>query len=188
MQEKRHIFLLPLLALVVFIGQGCPFTNTTTEPTPEEVVADVQPKVVSVKTTPEKIEGDNFIIEQSEITIAPIEEVQPEPIPEPPQENKYIDYSESAVKSAIAAGKRPVIFFHAAWCPTCKSAEREFTTHQDEIPSDIVILKADYDSSKDLKKRYGVTYQHTFVQVDGNGDMITKWIGGDISELRKRAQ
>ncbi len=46
------------------------------------------------------------------------------------------------------------------------------------IPSTLTILKANYDSEKELKKKYGVTSQHTFVQVDTNGIMIKKWSGG----------
>jgi hypothetical protein len=46
-------------------------------------------------------------------------------------------------------------------------------------------LKTDYDSNNELKKKYGVTYQHTFVQIDSNGNMITKWNGGDIDTLKQ---
>ncbi len=31
----------------------------------------------------------------------------------------------------------------------------------------------------DLKKKYGVTYQHTLVQVDAAGNTIKKWSGGN---------
>lgn len=30
---------------------------------------------------------------------------------------------------------------------------------------------------------YGVTYQHTFVQIDENGDALAKWNGGDVEKL-----
>jgi hypothetical protein len=35
----------------------------------------------------------------------------------------------------------------------------------------------DYDNSDELKKKYGVTYQHTLVQVDKDGNLIKKWSG-----------
>jgi hypothetical protein len=41
----------------------------------------------------------------------------------------------------------------------------------------------DYDNSKDLQKKYGVTYQHTFVQIDENGEALSKWNGGDVDKL-----
>ena len=46
-----------------------------------------------------------------------------------------------------------------------------------KIPAGIHILKVDYDHSEDLQKKYGVTYQHTFVQVDENGNLLKKWSG-----------
>jgi thioredoxin-related protein len=36
---------------------------------------------------------------------------------------------------------------------------------------------------KDLAKKYGITYQHTFVQIDSKGNEITKWNGGKTDEL-----
>ena len=36
----------------------------------------------------------------------------------------------------------------------------------------------------DLKKKYGVVYQHTFVQVDKDGNLIKKWSGSpNLSSL-----
>ena len=32
-------------------------------------------------------------------------------------------------------------------------------------------------------EKYGITYQHTFVQIDAEGKEITKWNGGKIDEL-----
>jgi thioredoxin-related protein len=38
-------------------------------------------------------------------------------------------------------------------------------------------------AEKELAKKYGVTYQHTFVQIDAEGNEVTKWNGGKIEEL-----
>jgi hypothetical protein len=35
----------------------------------------------------------------------------------------------------------------------------------------------DYDNSTALKQKYGVTMQHTLVQVDAKGNLIAKWTG-----------
>ena len=35
----------------------------------------------------------------------------------------------------------------------------------------------------ELKKKYEVTYQHTFVQVDAQGNMIKKWSGGALADI-----
>ncbi|MFW5703697.1 MAG: thioredoxin family protein [Patescibacteria group bacterium] len=100
---------------------------------------------------------------------------------------QYTMYSASAAQEAAANGDA-VIFFAADWCPSCQAADQAFTDQTDEIPAGVTVLKADYDSENELKDKYGVTYQHTYVQVDENGEMITKWNGGDIPELESNIQ
>lgn len=91
----------------------------------------------------------------------------------------YIEYSKSALTTDTN-----VIFFAASWCPTCRSLDNNITSNLDFIPSGVTILKADYDNEKDLKKQYGVTYQHTLVQVDKDGNMLKKWSGSpDIESI-----
>ncbi len=86
----------------------------------------------------------------------------------------YADYTPE--KLTLAENKKVVLFFKASWCPTCQAVDKNIVSSK--IPSGLAILKVDYDSSFELKKKYGVTIQHTFVQVDKNGNMIKKWIGG----------
>lgn len=100
----------------------------------------------------------------------------------------YKDYSAETVKSEQAAGNKVVLFFHATWCPYCRAADKAFLANPDSIPSGVTVLKTDYDSNTDLKKKYGVTYQHTFVQIDNNGDKVTSWISGDIELLKKNVK
>ncbi len=70
-----------------------------------------------------------------------------------------------------------VLFFRASWCPTCKAVDADIKANLSKIPSSLSILDVNYDNSTELKKKYGVTYQHTFVQVDKNGNLIKKWSG-----------
>jgi thiol-disulfide isomerase/thioredoxin len=93
----------------------------------------------------------------------------------------YLEYSEDSYGDSRL--KKRVLFFHAKWCPTCKVANEEFTDKQNNIPDDVVLFKVDYDTESELKKRYGITYQHTFVLVDDQGNEIRKWNGGGLSEL-----
>lgn len=88
---------------------------------------------------------------------------------------QYVDYSAS--KLAMAAKGPVVLFFYATWCPSCKTTDADVMSHLKDIPANFTILKVDYDSNPELKKQYGVTYQHTFVQVDANGKMVKKWSG-----------
>ena len=80
-------------------------------------------------------------------------------------------------KLAQAATGDVVLFFRANWCPTCRSLDADIKTNMKNIPEDLTILDVDYDTSTELKKKYGITYQHTLVQVDQNGTMIKKWMG-----------
>jgi len=95
----------------------------------------------------------------------------------------YVEFSPATLTQAQKNGKT-VLFFHAKWCPFCKTADSAFKSNADEIPEGVTVLKTDYDSNSELKTKYGVTTQHTFVQIDAQGNQITKWISGDIDELK----
>ncbi|MDD5165182.1 MAG: thioredoxin family protein [Candidatus Pacebacteria bacterium] len=68
-----------------------------------------------------------------------------------------------------------VLFFRAGWCPTCRAVDADIKVNLSKIPSSLSILDVNYDDSTALKQKYGVTYQHTFVQVDKDGNLIKKW-------------
>lgn len=99
----------------------------------------------------------------------------------PENNGRYVSYSQEAFDNA--SGKKRILFFHAPWCPTCRPADAEFTLKKDTIPMGAILFKTDYDTSTELKKKYNVTYQHTFVQVDGTGYPLTTWNGGGIDDL-----
>jgi thioredoxin 1 len=102
------------------------------------------------------------------------------------QSSQYQTYSEASLAAATADGGKAVIFFHANWCSTCKAAEKEILSKADQIPDNITILKTDFDSQTALKKKYQIVTQHTFVQVDADGNEITKWVGGGLDAIIKR--
>lgn len=81
-------------------------------------------------------------------------------------------------KIARAEAGDVVLFFHASWCPSCRGLNSNIEGNLGSIPAGVTILKVDYDKETGLKKKYGVTYQHTLVQVDKDGNMIKKWSGG----------
>ncbi len=84
-----------------------------------------------------------------------------------------------ASKLAMAETGKVVLFFKASWCPTCKAVDSDIKANLGSIPKGVTILEVDYDKSVELKQKYGVTTQHTFVQVDAKGNLITKWSGGN---------
>lgn len=101
--------------------------------------------------------------------------------------SRYVQYSKSVFDSA--SNSRRVLFFYASWCPTCKPADANFTQKVSNIPEDVTLIRVNYNDpetdqeEKDLAKKYGVTYQHTFVQIDGTGKEVSKWNGGQLDEL-----
>lgn len=98
--------------------------------------------------------------------------------PETPEQataaGAYITYDTYRKNPAAATG-RVVLFFHAGWCPTCQEAERNLTSSP--VPGGLTVVKVDFDHSSNLRQRYGVTVQHTFVQVDPSGAQLAKWSG-----------
>ena len=84
-----------------------------------------------------------------------------------------------ASKLAMAEKGKVVLFFKASWCPTCRTLDADIKANMASIPAGVTILEVDYDKSGDLKQKYGVTMQHTLVQVDAQGNLITKWSGGN---------
>jgi len=98
---------------------------------------------------------------------------------------EYLDYDASLLGRADDGDL--VLFFHASWCPTCKALEKDVKNNLSNIPEDLTILKLNYDKESDLRKKYAVVIQHTLVQVDSNGNEITKWTGGnDLESITKR--
>ena len=85
----------------------------------------------------------------------------------------YSEYDPSKLSNAEHG--TVILNFSASWCPSCVEADKNFNAAP--TPEGLTLLKVDYDKSTDLKRKYGVTYQHTFVQVDKNGNLLKKWSG-----------
>ncbi len=105
---------------------------------------------------------------------------------EPSVAGKYVSFTESAL--ANSSGRR-VLFFYANWCPTCRPADTNIQANEGRLPTDLTVFRVNYNDSdtdaaeKALAQKYGVTYQHTFVQINTDGAEIAKWNGGALPEL-----
>jgi thiol-disulfide isomerase/thioredoxin len=84
---------------------------------------------------------------------------------------RYISYSPELVKASNYT--ETILFFHAPWCPECRAYDSALSATPP--PTGVQILKVDYDSSTDLRKRYGVVVQTTFVKVTPAGEKISVW-------------
>lgn len=97
--------------------------------------------------------------------------------------SNYVTYTPSTLDTILEDQGRALLFFHASWCPTCRAADKSIQTDGDQLPQNLTILKVDYDTETDLKRKYNVTYQHMFVLVDSNMNEITKWQGGGVETI-----
>lgn len=109
------------------------------------------------------------------------------PVVEETSAGSYEAYSSE--KLARAENGDVVLFFHASWCPSCRGLNADIEKNIGSIPAGVTILKTDYDTQTELKKKYGVTYQHTLVQVDKDGNMLKKWSGSSsLAKLLSQIQ
>lgn len=98
----------------------------------------------------------------------------------------YIALADYLADQAAYAGTDVVLFFNAEWCSTCKVARDNIEGNPGSIPPDLTIVAVDFDNAGDLRQKYGVTVQHTFVQIDAVGNELAKWSGsvtaGEIAQ------
>lgn len=184
------------LGVLVLLGAGCS-TVKTPEITEDEVVKIEALIEEFVEETfemgeemilEEKVSEEESFIEEVIQDEGSVEEMDDEEVEEAVTHGSYGDYSEGAVAEAVARGDKVVLFFHAVWCPFCKQLDNELLASEAEIPVGVTVLKTDFDSEGALKNQYGVRFQHTFVQIDANSDMVTSWLGGGLPELELNLQ
>lgn len=87
------------------------------------------------------------------------------------QPGVYEEYQEGLAASTDGV---KLLFFHAPWCPQCRMIEADIKS--DGVPDGVTILKVDYDTNQALRQTYGVTLQTTFVEIDGDGKEIEKFV------------
>ncbi|MBL4694152.1 thioredoxin family protein [Candidatus Gracilibacteria bacterium] len=97
---------------------------------------------------------------------------------------QYLEYSESTLTTSLAKG--PVLLnFHADWCPSCVALTKELQKEISQaIPANMTILEVDYDTEKELKKIWEIRLQHTLIQLDQQGNEVTRWSGGNLATLK----
>ncbi len=75
--------------------------------------------------------------------------------------------------ASLAEGKKPVLYFHAAWCGPCRSFK---ATMPDELVQeamkDVDLIMVNVDKARDLATKYGVRYIPYLVKVDKDGKVL----------------
>jgi thiol-disulfide isomerase/thioredoxin len=77
-------------------------------------------------------------------------------------------FDAKAFEAAQAAGKPILIEVHAPWCPTCK-AQTPILSKLSKQPKfkDVVRFNVDFDSQKDLLRKFKVQKQSTLIAFKG---------------------
>ena len=100
----------------------------------------------------------------------------------------YITYDQYQASKDTYADSKVVLFFNATWCPDCRAINEALTSDPGKIPAGTTVVSVDYDQHTDLRQRYGVTTQHTFVQIDTNGEKTRQWVSTSVDALLKELQ
>lgn len=100
------------------------------------------------------------------------------------QSSGYIEYDRVKVEQALQAGQKVALFFHATWCPSCRSLDRAINSNLSSIPADTLIVKVDFDTYAELKKTYRVVGQHTTVVLNADGTEKSRKLGASsVAEI-----
>jgi thioredoxin 1 len=90
-----------------------------------------------------------------------------------------VPFSAEALARAQQAGQPVAVHFHADWCGTCKQQEKAFSQLKADKSLDMVLLVADYDKEKALRKAMNVRSQSTVVVFRGTQERAR--VAGDTA-------
>lgn len=193
-----------LAAALVLLGLGCSKkvsvsdTNTPTESSEDETLTDntneaVVPEDSAASETNDATDTNNAVDTSGNTNDGTndAEEVNTEPTQPSPvvtdKPAKLAEYSDQTLADAKNYG-RTVLFFYASWDQISKDAEADILANLGTLPAGVTVLKVNYGSADALKKQYGVTYQHSFVQIDAKGNKVTLWSGADAASIADNIQ
>jgi thioredoxin-like negative regulator of GroEL len=94
-------------------------------------------------------------------------------------------FTAAALDAARQAGQPVAVLFHADWCPTCKQQERALAAMAREPGLEVLLLVADYDKERDLRRAMAVRTQSTLVVFRGSAERAR--LAGDTDAARLRA-
>ena len=81
-------------------------------------------------------------------------------------------FDQKTFDAAQAAGKPILVHVTAPWCPTCKAQAPTLSKLSDEAKfKELVSFNIDFDSQKDLLKKFGVQKQSTLIVFKGKQEV-----------------
>lgn len=72
---------------------------------------------------------------------------------------RWLDF-EQGKALAQSQNKVAVLYFHTAWCPSCKQMKAETFSHPEvirQLNEDVVAISVDADARRDIAGAYGIT-------------------------------
>ncbi|MBD3251728.1 redoxin family protein [Candidatus Uhrbacteria bacterium] len=178
---KYSYTILPLFAVALLLGQGCPMasaTNTAPTPSDDAMMEDKMDKDDAMMDKDNRMEKDDAMNDDSMMEDKMDNEDQGSA-----GGATYVEYSKAAYEAAIANDQPTVLFFYANWCPTCLAEEPHVKAVVAETDKGVNVIRVntkDRDTDKDeeqLAKDFNVFTQHTFVFLDANGTETKRVIG-----------
>lgn len=92
-----------------------------------------------------------------------------------------VAFSQSAFDAAAAAGKPILVHISAVWCPTCRRQKPVIGALLSEPQfADLVVFEVDFDSQKDIVRRFGARAQSTLIAFKGEAE-----VGRSVGDTRQ---
>jgi len=97
---------------------------------------------------------------------------------------QVVAFTSEAAAQTLAQKQTVVYFFAATWCPDCQATYKDVKANFSKLPMNFTLVFVNYDKAKDLKQKYGITAQHTFVLVGAMGEKKKVWTtSATVSDL-----
>lgn len=100
----------------------------------------------------------------------------------------YIDLDTYKADMSKYSSSKVVYFFHASWCSVCIQVDTALKSKTNELPANTTIVKVDFDTAKEMRQKYGVTTQTTFVQVNDKDELVKKWTASSFDGVHDGIQ
>lgn len=97
-------------------------------------------------------------------------------------------YTADALAATQKADKPVALHFHADWCPTCRAQTKALQSLQAEPGLPLTVLVVNYDTEKDLKRRFKVNAQSTLVVLRGQQEWARLVGDTSASSIRSALQ
>ena len=188
---KTPAFLLLLSVLSVVAISGCTQGISQGDRILEDGTIE-KPDGTMIKLDGTVIKPDGTTIQPDGTTVMPDGTV----VPPPPSSGysgqliagsatPYLRYNKADFDQALSEGKAVYVYYYATWCPICLTERPNVLGAFNELQlQNAVGFEAHWNDGQqtaedeELARTYGVTYQHTHLFIDSQGNLVEKTLSG----------